>query len=121
MNLSPLPTHEALKAEIGEQDALAMAIAEMERRAAGAVSQESANGWRHALIICRSGWSVPHKLWQLRYHATRERSEPAPVKAAAFREAMALVMALTGEEPKREIVRDHEHDAPEEPFALVST
>jgi len=114
--MNTLPNHKELKLEIALQDALA----EMERRATGAVSQESSNGWRHAMIICRNGWDVQRKLWQLQYHAKRHQ-EGAPVKAAAYREAMAVLMEHTGEEPKLEITPDHEHAAPEEPFALVAT
>ena len=89
---------------------LALAVADMLGKADSADSADSpdaALGWRHAALITRNGWDTPRKLKQLRQHARHQRETAGnPVKAAAYREAIAIITHHTGEDLAAEIVRE---------------
>jgi hypothetical protein len=78
-------------------DPIHTALEEMDRRAKQAGNCPRGNGWRHAALICRLQWGVSRMLAQLERHARYFRDEQ-PEKAAAYREAAALLTTLTGEQ-----------------------
>lgn len=72
------------------------ARAEMERMACAAMSPDGARGWWHAARVVRLFGNAVRALKQLAQHA-RFHSDSVPEKAAAYREAMAILARHTGE------------------------
>jgi hypothetical protein len=77
-------------------DPLKTAIDAMDDKALAGGATDTGHGWRHAALICRLNWTVPRALRQLQQHA-KYHQEGQPEKAAAYREAAALLQTLTGE------------------------
>lgn len=65
----------------------------IEQKTAGASTPEAAGGWRHAGLVVRLFKDVRRALLQLRHHAGFTSS---PDKAAAYREAAAILSQHTG-------------------------
>lgn len=76
-------------------DPLQHAIETMEANALAGGVTDTGHGWRHAALICRLSWGPTRALRQLRQHARFHADKP--LKAAAYREAAALLEPLTGE------------------------
>ena len=74
---------------------LATAIADMETRADATAGTETSTGWRHAALITRLFTSAPRIIQQLRHHAAFWK-EKSPEKAAAYREAAAVITHHAG-------------------------
>jgi hypothetical protein len=79
-------------------DPLKTAIEAMDDKALAGGATDTGHGWRHAALICRLNWTVTRALRQLQQHA-KHHQDGQPDKAAAYREAAALLQTLTGEQP----------------------
>jgi hypothetical protein len=78
-------------------DPIQQALDAMDAKAADAGNCDSGHGWRHAAIICRLQWGRGRMIEQLQRHAQYFREE-RPAKAAAYREAAAILRELAGED-----------------------